>query len=64
MDRLHLELEGLDLENLEIEEMELLVDEAGLESLTVGHGMVEIGASVLPALCCSCCIPCCCCCTA
>jgi len=54
-----LELEGLDLDTLEIQDIER---SQGLELLTTGHGMVEIGASVLPWGCCSCCLPCCCCC--
>lgn len=53
-----LELEGLELDTLEIQDV---AREKGLESLTTGHGMVEIGASVLPEYCCSCCVPCCCC---
>jgi hypothetical protein len=43
----------------------IVVDPAGLpglESLTSGYAMTEVGASLLPApSCCSCCLCCCCC---
>ncbi|WP_287265416.1 thiomuracin/GE37468 family thiazolyl RiPP peptide [Thermogemmatispora sp.] len=55
-----LELEGLSLDSLEIEDLKLS-SEGGLELLTTGHGMVEIGASSGQTACCSCCIVCCCC---
>ncbi|WP_297157426.1 thiomuracin/GE37468 family thiazolyl RiPP peptide [Thermogemmatispora sp.] len=55
-----LELEGLSLDDLEIEDLKLS-NEGGLELLTAGHGMVEIGASSGQTACCSCCIVCCCC---
>ncbi|WP_376796042.1 thiomuracin/GE37468 family thiazolyl RiPP peptide [Thermogemmatispora sp.] len=55
-----LELDELALDELEIEELQL-GGEGGLEQLTTGHGMVEIGASSGQAACCSCCLVCCCC---
>ncbi|MBX5457524.1 MAG: hypothetical protein IRZ31_11535 [Thermogemmatispora sp.] len=55
----HLTLDELQLDELSIQP--LTADRDGLEALTLGHGMIEIGASVLPEGCCSCCIPCCCC---
>lgn len=74
MDKLHteftkLELDGLDLDTLEIQGMELVTPENSLESLMLGHGMIEVGASVKlssaavspdVSLSCSCCISCCC----
>ncbi|WP_069802525.1 thiomuracin/GE37468 family thiazolyl RiPP peptide [Thermogemmatispora onikobensis] len=56
----HLNLDELQLDDLSIQPLE--ADHSGLEALTLGHGMIEIGASILPTACCSCCIPCCCCC--
>ncbi len=65
-----LELEGLDLDTLEIQETGHVVNRGELESLTLGHGMIEVGASValdVPepiqaelSACCSCCYVCCC----
>ncbi|EMF00380.1 hypothetical protein J7W19_31810 [Streptomyces mobaraensis NBRC 13819 = DSM 40847] len=52
----------LDLGDLSVEELDVLPTSpgAGLESINVGHAMVEIGASNCtsrgtPASCCSCC---------
>jgi hypothetical protein len=59
-----LDLDGLDLDTLDIQDMELMTNKGGLEALTLGHGMIELGASIWPKLrsdlsfCCSC--PCCC----
>jgi len=64
MNELHLELTALELNDLELDalDFESVGNEKGLESLTTGHGMVEIGASVGDTACCSCCLVCCCCC--
>lgn len=59
--KLSLELESLELESLELDEIEIVSGNEALESLTLGHGMVEIGASVGDTACCSCCLVCCCC---
>jgi hypothetical protein len=65
MQELHSELAQLELESLSLEDLEIegvvLPSEGGLELLTTGHGMVEIGASSGQAACCSCCLACCCC---
>jgi hypothetical protein len=58
-----LDLDGLDLDTLDIQETGHLLNKGGLESLMLGHGMVELGASswpltsasILIPLCCSCC---------
>lgn len=50
-----LELESLDLESLDLDEVKTISNAEALESLVIGHGMVEIGAS-----CCSCGWACCC----
>lgn len=62
MSELQIELANLELDGLELDELELVSSEETLESMTVGHGMVEIGASAGLDLCCSCCLVCCCCC--
>ncbi|MCS0638965.1 hypothetical protein NX801_25620 [Streptomyces sp. LP05-1] len=53
---------ALDLDDLSVDELDILPTSpgAGLESINVGHAMVEIGASNCtstgtPASCCSCC---------
>ncbi|WP_376796041.1 thiomuracin/GE37468 family thiazolyl RiPP peptide [Thermogemmatispora sp.] len=64
MEELKRELANLTLEELRLDELSIQpldAGQSGLEALTLGHGMIEIGASVLPEACCSCCIPCCCC---
>jgi hypothetical protein len=59
-ERLALDLEGLGVEPLE---MAGGFGPSSLDSLDIGHGVTETGASVgLPCSCCSCCIACCCCC--
>lgn len=63
MSELHLELSNLELDDLELDSLDIesVEREKGLESLTTGHGMVEIGASYGDTACCSCCLVCCCC---
>jgi hypothetical protein len=56
-----LDLEEIELDGLEIEDVDSLSNEFGLEALTIGHGLTEIGASSGASSCCCCC-PCCSCC--
>lgn len=52
-----LEVESLDLESLDFNEIKVVSSSEALESLVIGHGMVEVGASCCgcaPACCCSC----------
>jgi hypothetical protein len=53
---------ALGLSDLEVEPVQphTALGGPGLESLT-GQGMTEVGASILPSVCCSCCLCCCCC---
>ncbi|MEV5409930.1 hypothetical protein AB0K60_13970 [Thermopolyspora sp. NPDC052614] len=57
---LALELADVDVERLVPHDA---ASAASLESLTIGHGMTETAASILPVGCCSCCLCCCCCCS-
>jgi hypothetical protein len=67
-----LELAELDLDDLKIQDIELVSGQNGLEALTFGHGMIELGASsnlsrpgsALTTCCsCACCTCCTCCCS-
>ncbi len=50
-----LEVDNLDLESLDFNEIKVVSSSEALESLVIGHGMVEVGAS-----CCHCGVACCC----
>ena len=45
MEALHLELDELEIESLELIGQSSQEDETDLDSMMIGHGMLEIGAS-------------------